>query len=125
MATELADNDQLGSYRIEERIGAGGMGVVYRATDTKLGRTVALKVIRPELLHAESLTRFEREARLLASLNHAHIATIHGMEESGGQESTLSFPRLTLRILGMLIAARITRGDWSCRLQHSLPRCGP
>src|SRR5579862_9324852 len=85
-AGELAANTQLGAYRIEERIGAGGMGVVYRATDTKLGRPVALKVIREELLHDEAMSRFEREARLLASLNHPHIAAIYGREESGGTQ---------------------------------------
>src|SRR5215831_1436660 len=81
---EFTINGQVGAYRIEERIGEGGMGVVYRAIDTKLARSVALKVIKPELLHDDGLTRFEREARLLASLNHPHIAAIHGMEESGG-----------------------------------------
>jgi serine/threonine protein kinase/Tol biopolymer transport system component len=83
---EFSPNTQVGAYRIEERIGAGGMGVVYRATDTKLGRCVALKVIRAELLHEEGLARFEREARVLASLNHPRIAAIHGMEESGGTQ---------------------------------------
>src|SRR5262249_8782055 len=74
---------QLSHYRIVERIGAGGMGVVYRAVDTKLARSVALKVIRAELLNDDSLARFAREARVLASLNHPNIAAIHGMEESG------------------------------------------
>src|SRR5688500_14972783 len=83
-AQEFSPNTQVGAYRIEERIGAGGMGVVYRATDTKLGRSVALKVIRVDLLHEEGLARFEREARMLAALNHPRIAAIHGMEESGG-----------------------------------------
>src|SRR5690242_13963070 len=81
---DLVPNSMLGQYRIEERIGAGGMGVVYRAVDTKLARSVALKLIRAELLHDEGLARFEREARVLASLNHPLIAAIHGMEESGG-----------------------------------------
>ena len=83
-ASELSPNTYLGIYRVEEQLGVGGMGMVYRAVDTKLGRSVALKVIRAELLHDEGLARFEREARLLASLNHPHIAAIHGMEESGG-----------------------------------------
>lgn len=84
LAREVPPHTLVGPYRVEERIGAGGMGVVYRATDTKLGRTVALKAIRTELLHEEGLARFEREARMLASLNHARIAAIHGIEESGG-----------------------------------------
>ena len=72
-------------YRIVERIGAGGMGEVYRATDTKLGRDVALKVL-PEAFarNPERMARFRREAQVLASLNHPNIATIHGLEEANG-----------------------------------------
>src|SRR5499425_3786280 len=72
-------------YHIVERIGAGGMGEVYRATDTKLGRDVALKVL-PEVFarDAPRMARFRREAQVLASLNHPNIATIHGLEESSG-----------------------------------------
>ena len=72
-------------YRIVERIGAGGMGEVYRATDTKLGRDVALKFL-PEVFarNPERMARFRREAQVLASLNHPNIATIHGFEESNG-----------------------------------------
>jgi serine/threonine-protein kinase len=83
-AADLPPKTQFGVYRIEERIGAGGMGTVYRATDTKLERSVALKFVRPDLLNEVVMSRFEREARLLASLNHPHIAAIHGMEESRG-----------------------------------------
>jgi eukaryotic-like serine/threonine-protein kinase len=74
----------LGRYRILEQIGAGGMGVVYRATDTQLGRDVALKVL-PEgfARDSERMARFKREAQLLASLNHPGIATVYGLEESG------------------------------------------
>jgi len=75
-------NTSLGHYRIEERIGIGGMGVVYKAVDTKLNRSVALKVVRPELLQDDGRKRLEREARALASLNHPHVAAIHGLEES-------------------------------------------
>src|SRR6516164_5282407 len=72
-------------YQIVERIGAGGMGEVYRARDTKLGRDVALKVL-PEAFakDAERMARFQREAQVLASLNHPNIAAIYGLEESGG-----------------------------------------
>src|SRR5262245_35350508 len=75
----------LGNYRIEQELGAGGMGVVYLAADTKLGRQVAIKVL-PEAFaqNPERLVRFEREARTLASLNHPNIAAIHGLEESDG-----------------------------------------
>ena len=71
----------LAHYRITAAIGAGGMGEVYRATDTKLGRDVAIKVL-PETFASdpERLARFEREARLLASLNHPNIAHVYGFE---------------------------------------------
>jgi serine/threonine protein kinase len=72
-------------YRIAAMIGAGGMGEVYRATDTKLGRDVALKVIPREFTReAQHMARFQREAQLLASLNHPNIASIYGLEESAG-----------------------------------------
>ena len=73
---------RLGIYHLHERIGAGGMGHVYRASDTKLGRQVAIKVL-PQAFTADPdrLARFEREARALASLNHANIATIYGLEQ--------------------------------------------
>ncbi len=81
----LAPGTQLGHYEITEPIGAGGMGEVYRARDTKLGRDVAIKVL-PEAVAGspERLARFEREAQLLASLNHPNIATVHGLEEADG-----------------------------------------
>jgi serine/threonine protein kinase len=74
---------KISHYEVVEKIGAGGMGEVFRARDTKLGRDVALKIL-PETFarDAERLGRFEREARLLASLNHPHIASIHGLEHA-------------------------------------------
>ncbi len=73
----------LAHYTITEKLGQGGMGEVYRARDTKLGRDVAIKVLPEQLAQdAERLSRFEREARLLAQLNHTNIATLHGLEES-------------------------------------------
>jgi hypothetical protein len=81
----LAPGSFLGQYRILEHIGSGGMGTVYKATDTRLGRPVALKLLLPEMLgDAIGVARFEREARTLASLNHPHIATIYGFEEQDG-----------------------------------------
>ena len=73
----LTPGTRLSSYEIVESIGAGGMGEVYKARDTKLGREVAIKVL-PEAFaeNKERLARFEREARLLASLNHPNIATL-------------------------------------------------
>jgi serine/threonine protein kinase/Tol biopolymer transport system component len=80
----LSSGTRIGAYEIISAVGAGGMGEVYRARDTKLGRDVALKIL-PELFAADPdrLARFEREARMLASLNHPHIAQIYGVEESG------------------------------------------
>jgi len=83
----LSSGTKLSHYEILEPIGAGGMGEVYRARDTKLGREVAIKVL-PEAFAQDKgrLARFEREARLLASLNHPNIATLYGLEESNGQK---------------------------------------
>jgi serine/threonine-protein kinase len=82
----LAIGAKLGSYEVVGSLGAGGMGEVYRARDTKLGRDVAIKVL-PEALatDADRIARFEREARALAALNNPRIATLHGMEESAGR----------------------------------------
>ena len=79
----LSDGTQLGPYTIVSRLGVGGMGEVYRAHDSTLGREVAIKVL-PEIFtnDPERLGRFEREARVLASLNHPNIATIHGVEHA-------------------------------------------
>src|SRR5262252_4931822 len=76
---------RLGPYEIVALLGAGGMGEVYRARDTKLARDVAIKILPTAFADdPERLARFEREARLLASLNHPHIAQIYGVEESSG-----------------------------------------
>ena len=75
----------LAHYRITAAIGAGGMGEVYRATDTRLGRTVALKVLPADMARdPERLERFQREARAVAALNHPHIVTLHSVEEADG-----------------------------------------
>src|SRR5215467_11748030 len=74
--------ETIAHYRITAKLGEGGMGVVYRATDTKLGREIAIKVL-PESFAAEPdrLARFAREAHVLASLNHPNIAAIYGLED--------------------------------------------
>jgi len=84
----LTPGSRLGSYEISARLGEGGMGIVFRAHDTKLGRDVAIKVL-PDSLAADPdrLARFEREARALAALNHPNIAQIYGLEEAGGTHS--------------------------------------
>ena len=80
----LTVGQRIGVYEVIGSLGAGGMGEVYRARDTRLGREVALKIL-PEVFASdpERLARFEREAQVLASLNHPHIAAIYGLEESG------------------------------------------
>ena len=80
----LSAGSKLGPYEIAGAIGAGGMGEVYRARDAKLGRDVAMKVL-PEAFarDAERMARFQREAKVLASLNHPNIASIYGLEDSG------------------------------------------
>ncbi len=100
----LAPTQRLGSYQIVAPLGAGGMGEVYRARDAKLGREVAVKLL-PEAFarDPERLARFEREAHLLASLNHPNIAAIYGLEESEGA----SFLILEL-VPGETLAERLT-----------------
>jgi serine/threonine-protein kinase len=94
-----------GPYTVLGRLGAGGMGEVYRARDRKLQRDVAVKVMRSEFAaHPERLARFEREARLLAALNHPHVASIYGFEEPGGSPALImelvEGPTLADRLLG-------------------------
>ena len=81
----LASGTRLGSYEIQAPIGAGGMGEVYRATDTKLGRAVALKILPTEMAHdPDRLARFHREARAVAALNHPNVVTLYSVEECDG-----------------------------------------
>src|SRR5579862_7395203 len=80
----LSAGTKLGSYEVLAQIGAGGMGEVYQAHDSKLGRDVAIKVLPVAFAHdPERLSRFQREAKMLAQLNHTNIATIYGLEQSG------------------------------------------
>ena len=102
----LTVGTRLGAYEILSLIGSGGMGEVYRAKDTKLGRDVAIKVL-PTVsnMDAARLARFEREARLLAALNHPHIAAIYGFEQQGGVHA------LVLELVdGETLADRVSRG---------------
>src|SRR5580658_3866138 len=79
----LAAGDKLGHYEILALIGKGGMGEVYRARDPRLGRDVAIKVLPAAVARdPERLARFEREAKVLAALNHSNIAAIYGLEET-------------------------------------------
>jgi eukaryotic-like serine/threonine-protein kinase len=80
----LAPGTRIGPYEVADKIGVGGMGVVYRATDTNLGRQVAIKVLPDTVAtDTERLARFDREARTLAALNHPNIAAIYGLERTG------------------------------------------
>src|SRR5438876_11287073 len=81
----LTIGSRLGSYEVLAAIGSGGMGEVYRARDMKLNRDVAIKVLPETFTHdPDRVARFKREAQVLASLNHPHIAAIHGFEDSAG-----------------------------------------
>ena len=104
---------RFGVYVVRERIGSGGMGDVYRASDTRLGRDVAIKVLPLAFAaDADRLARFEREARVLAALDHPHIGTIHGIEES--DPSTGSGPAVKALVLALVegetLAELIARG---------------
>jgi eukaryotic-like serine/threonine-protein kinase len=102
----LTSGTKLGPYEIVAPLGAGGMGEVYRARDTKLGRDVALKLLPPLFAaDADRVARFEREARLLASLNHPHIGTIYGFQDAG------NVPALVLELVeGDTLHHRVGRG---------------
>jgi eukaryotic-like serine/threonine-protein kinase len=102
----LQAGTRLGPYQVIALIGAGGMGEVYRARDTKLNREIALKVLPQQLAHdPERFARFTREAHTLAALNHPKIAHVHGFEESGGVRA------LVMELVeGEDLAQRLRRG---------------
>ena len=112
----LEPGTKLGHYEVVSSLGAGGMGEVYRAKDTKLGREVAIKLLLEEVsADPERLARFDREARVLASLNHNNIATLHGFEKEGDT----SF--LVMEVVeGETLADRIKRG--SIPVDEALPK---
>jgi eukaryotic-like serine/threonine-protein kinase len=102
----LSPGSRLGPYEIVSLLGEGGMGRVYRARDTQLGRDVAIKILPEEFAaDADRLMRFEREARTLAALNYPHIAQVYGLESTGGSRAiVMEF------VEGDDLAARIVRG---------------
>jgi Tol biopolymer transport system component len=110
LASDTLIGSQVGPYRIESLLGAGGMGEVYRATDTVLGRQVAFKMLPAALAQdPERLARFHREARLLAALNHPNIAAIYGAEALPGQGAHIQ--ALVLEIVeGPTLADRLASG---------------
>jgi serine/threonine protein kinase len=102
----LAAGTRLGPYEISTPLGAGGMGEVYRARDTRLGREVAVKVLPASLSSSpETRARFEREARTVSSLNHPHICTLHDV----GREGDTDFLVMEL-VEGETLAQRLSRG---------------
>ena len=123
LAMTLSTGTRLGAYEILSSLGAGGMGEVYRARDPKLNRDVAIKVL-PEALaqDPERLARFEREAQMLAALNHPNIAQIYGLERREGQEGpegrASSFIVMEL-VDGLTLAERVARGP--IPLEEMLP----
>jgi eukaryotic-like serine/threonine-protein kinase len=111
--TGLRAGSRLGVYQIHERIGAGGMGEVYRARDTRLGRDVAIKILpRAFTTDPDRLARFEREARVLAALNHPNVGAIYGFEETDPDAATGERLRgLVLELVeGDTLAERLRRG---------------
>jgi eukaryotic-like serine/threonine-protein kinase len=111
----LSDGARVGSYEILSALGAGGMGEVYRARDTRLDRKVAIKILPHAFAaDAERVARFQREAKVLASLNHPHIAAIYGLEEADGVKA------LVMELVeGEDLAQRLTRGP--VPLDEALP----
>src|SRR5262249_15299207 len=106
LSVALAPGTRVGPYEVIARIGAGGMGEVYRARDTKLNRDVALKVL-PDAFASDvdRFARFKREAQVLASLNHPHIAAIYGVDDTGGTHA------LVLELVeGSTLSDRIAQG---------------
>jgi serine/threonine protein kinase len=111
----LAAGSRLGPYEILAPIGAGGMGEVYRARDSKLNREVAIKVLPAAFANdSDRMARFAREAQVLASLNHPHIAAIYGLDESNGLRA------LVMELVeGATLAERI--GGRAMPLEEALP----
>jgi len=102
----MGPGTQLGPYRIEAPLGAGGMGEVFRARDTRLGRTVAIKLVRTEFAGREDFRRrFETEARATSALNHPHICTVHDVGEYEGQAYLVME-----YVEGETLAARLDKG---------------
>src|ERR1035441_3008677 len=111
----LTSGTRLGPYEVQSPLGAGGMGEVYRAADSKLGRDVALKVILQEFAQdTQLMARFQREAQVLASLNHPNIAFVYGLEDSGVVRA-----RVMELVEGPTLADRIKEG--AIALEEALP----
>ena len=107
----IASGATIGPYKVDREIGRGGMGVIFLAHDTRLGRTVALKALPDDVASDQDrLQRFEREARVLASLSHPHIGAIYGFEHTGEMQG------LVLELIeGPTLADRIAAGPLALR----------
>ncbi|MDL2717960.1 MAG: serine/threonine-protein kinase, partial [Acidobacteriota bacterium] len=105
----VSPGSRLGPYEVQSLLGVGGMGEVYRARDTRIDRDVAVKVLPEEFFESEEgRARFQREARVLASLNHPGIATLYSFEESGGRHL------LVMELIeGETLASRLEKGPMS------------
>ncbi len=114
----LSNRTRIGSYEVVGPLGAGGMGEVYRARDSRLNRDVALKVLPASFASdPERLARFSREAQVLAALNHPHIASIYGLEEHGDMRA------LVLELVeGATLAAHLSRGPFQSPRRCAIAR---
>ena len=112
----LSTGTRIGVYEVTAPLGAGGMGEVYRARDTKLGRDVAIKVLAESVVaDPDRVARFQREAQVLAALNHPHIASIYGLEEAaGGQFLVMEL------VEGGTLAERIAHGGPGLAIDEAL-----
>ena len=119
----LTLGSRIGQYEIRSLIGAGGMGEVYRARDTKLNRDVALKVLPDSFANdPDRLARFQREAQVLASLNHPNIAHIHGLEDSGGVRALVMELVEGEDLAQRLMRAAPSRSTKRCRSRSRSPK---
>ena len=124
----LAPGQRVGPYEVVDRLGAGGMGEVYRARDVRLQRNVALKILPEAVAHDDDrLARFTREAQALAALNHSSIAAIYGIEDSGavraiamelveGEDLSLRIARGALPLDEALPIDNEGRAEWLTRV---------
>src|SRR5688572_16478130 len=122
---------RLGPYQVVASIGAGGMGEVYRALDTRLDRTVAIKVL-PSLLASDPAfrARFEREARSISALNHPHICTLHDVGEATSPDGAVISYLVMEHLEGETLASRLAKGplplataiEYGCQIAEALDK---
>ena len=125
MALSLSSGATLGSYQVGVLLGKGGMGEVWRASDTRLGRDVAIKTLPTEFSDSvDRLARFEREAKVLASLNHPNIASINNREYDilpNGRELVMVFPALQTTAAAPAAVHVHTVLNWTEELKTRVP----